>query len=267
MKFRKKTVRETEWAALDKREERFLRKAAQEKQPVLNSRLERLVPDKLGATLDLAFYKAFELVFEKGTVLIEKTYRREDREMAYKVNAYAAGLKETRKNMKAFSKNSKNSSAVNILTSGASGIGLGVLGIGLPDIPLFTAMILKGIYEIAMSYGFPYDTPQEKCFILKIIRAALLTGDEAVRTNEELNRGMDEVTAGSAHVDSGLWKDELKQQTRLASAALSHELLYMKFLQGIPIAGAVGGFYDAVYMKKITDYADLKYKRRFLSSL
>lgn len=256
MKFRRKTVREAQWEALDKREERFLRKAAQEKQPVLNSQLERFVPDKLSAALDLAFYKAFELVFEKGTVLIEKTYRREDREMTYKVNAYAAGLKETRKNMKAFSRNAKNSSAVNVLTSGASGIGLGILGIGLPDIPLFTAMILKGIYEIAISYGFPYDTPQEQCFILKIIRAALLTGDEAVQANEELNRGMDGTSP----------KDEKKQQMRLASAALSHELLYMKFLQGIPIAGAVGGFYDAVYMKKITDYADLKYKRRFLSN-
>ena len=38
----------------------------------------------------------------------------------------------------------------------------------------------------------------------------------------------------------------------------------MKFLQGIPIAGAIGGFYDVVYLKNITEYADIKYKRRFL---
>ena len=48
------------------------------------------------------------------------------------------------------------------------------------------------------------------------------------------------------------------------SSLLSKELLYMKFLQGIPIAGAVGGIYDAVYMKRVTEYANLKYKRRFL---
>ena len=38
----------------------------------------------------------------------------------------------------------------------------------------------------------------------------------------------------------------------------------MKFLQGIPVVGAVGGLYDAVYMKRINDYANLKYKKRFL---
>lgn len=42
------------------------------------------------------------------------------------------------------------------------------------------------------------------------------------------------------------------------------KLSYMKFLQGIPIAGIIGGMYDAVYLKRIADYADMKYKRRFL---
>ena len=48
---------------------------------------------------------------------------------------------------------------------------------------------------------------------------------------------------------------------------LSKELLYMKFLQGIPVVGAVGGAYDVVYLKQITEYANLKYERRFLEML
>ena len=55
-----------------------------------------------------------------------------------------------------------------------------------------------------------------------------------------------------------------KQQIARTAAGLSKELLYMKFLQGIPVVGAVGGAYDVVYLKKITEYANLKYKRRFL---
>lgn len=39
----------------------------------------------------------------------------------------------------------------------------------------------------------------------------------------------------------------------------------MKFLQGIPIVGAAGGAYDAVYMKQIVKYAEMKYRRRFYS--
>ena len=53
---------------------------------------------------------------------------------------------------------------------------------------------------------------------------------------------------------------------KITAAGLSKELLYMKFLQGIPIVGAVGGFYDAFYMKSITKYANIKYRKRFLLS-
>lgn len=39
----------------------------------------------------------------------------------------------------------------------------------------------------------------------------------------------------------------------------------MEFLQGIPVVGVVGGICDALYMKQITEYADIKYKCRFLN--
>ena len=48
------------------------------------------------------------------------------------------------------------------------------------------------------------------------------------------------------------------------SATMSGELLYLKFLQGIPIVGAVGGAYNTVYLQKVLRYAKLKYHRRFL---
>ena len=57
---------------------------------------------------------------------------------------------------------------------------------------------------------------------------------------------------------------ERKAQISLSSASLSSELLYMKFLQTIPLVGVVGGAFNAVYMKKILKYAKLKYHRRFL---
>ena len=47
------------------------------------------------------------------------------------------------------------------------------------------------------------------------------------------------------------------------AGSLSGELLYMKFLQGIPIVGAAGGAYDVLYMKRVSDYAQMKYHRRF----
>lgn len=276
----KKSPRQLEWKALEKREERFISAARRQKEPVLNRKLERFVPEKLENTLNLAFYKAFELIFNRGTSVIEKTYRKEDMENTYKVNAYAAKLKESRKTMKAFSREAGKNKVKNLAAAGASGIGLGALGIGLPDIPLFTGMVLKSIYETAISYGFPYDTAEEQCFILKLISTALSRGDAAQSGNQSLDAMGRFISTGAplsgtfcdqdrpgelpdgpeAHDTASLRTGLMKQ----ASNALSSELLYMKFLQGIPIAGIIGGMYDAVYLKRIADYADMKYKRRFL---
>ena len=56
-----------------------------------------------------------------------------------------------------------------------------------------------------------------------------------------------------------------KVQILQTAESLSKELLYMKFLQGIPLVGAVGGAYDVVYLKQINKFAELKYRRRFLA--
>ena len=56
-------------------------------------------------------------------------------------------------------------------------------------------------------------------------------------------------------------------QIRSAAAGLSKELLYVKFLQGTAVVGVIGGVYDVIYMKKITEYAELKYRRRFYNKM
>ena len=178
---------------------------------------------------------------------------------------------------------------------------MGLLGMGLPDIPLFLGVLLKSIYEIAVSYGFSYDTEEEQIFILKMIETALSHGNELMKGNVDLNLWMErqdrrdssgvgapekkavspeenaevpeersEVTAG----ESEMAKEERKtegvslsrtEQIRRTSDALSRELLYLKFVQGIPVVGVVGGLSDMVYQKKISDFAAVKYKRRFLA--
>ena len=43
------------------------------------------------------------------------------------------------------------SKTVNMAVSCVSGVGLGFVGVGIPDIPIFTASIFKSIYETALS--------------------------------------------------------------------------------------------------------------------
>ena len=58
----------------------------------------------------------------------------------------------------------------------------------------------------------------------------------------------------------------LRDQRR-AAAALAGQVLYLKFLQGVPVAGAVGGAYNAPVLRRVLRYAGLKYRRRFLRGL
>ncbi len=246
---------EKEYAKMIKAEGAFLDQNLHRKVSNWQEKISKHVPEKLNDTLNTAFFKAFELIFEKGTGIIEKTYNREKKEQDYKINEYAAELKNSRKTMRAFSKQASVSKNINMAISTLEGVGMGVLGLGIPDIPVFLAVLLKSIYEIALSYGFHYDSEEEQIFILRIIETALSHEEDLMTGNMELNSWLKEPKP---------FEISRTEQIRRTSDALSEEMLYLKFVQGMPVIGVVGGLSDMVYQKKITDYAAIKYKRRFL---
>ncbi len=246
-----------QWDNLVIQEKRHLEKCAEKKPSSLEGFVADKVPPKLQDTLNLAFAKSFGVVFDKGTSIIEKSYKRDEIEHTHKVNSYAFSLRPDKKRVRAFENEALKSQTKNVLISGAKGVGLGLFGIGLPDIPIFIGMVLKGIYEIALEYGYDYDSEQERYFILGIIGGALSYGHEAVETNERLNE----------FIGAPALPQDYDRQCYIDAVAgkLSTELLCMKFVQGLPFVGVVGGVFDAVFIQRILSYAKLKYKRRFLS--
>lgn len=243
-------------AALLKKERRFLKERAEKKDSFLNRQLEKVVPQKLQSTLDSAFAKAFGLIFDKGTKVIEKTYDKEGHKIDYYENEYMNGVLETKKTLRAFSKKAKAAGNKNLLLSGAAGVGMGIIGVGIPDIPVFTGLLLKSVYEIALDYGFEYESEKERAFILWVIAGAVSYGNSITEINNKIN---DYIATGELPSDYNR-----EEAVSAAAGALSKELLYMKFVQGIPLIGALGGLYDAVYMKRINEYANLKYRKRLL---
>lgn len=253
----KMTERDKEWKRLIKQEQTFITNGLSRKDTKLNQILADKVPEKLQSTLDAAFAKAFETIFDKGTGIIEKTYDKDSLEQQFQVNSYAADLEENRKTLRKFGRQTRAANNRNLLISGVEGIGLGALGVGLPDIPVFVGVLLKSVYEVALNFGYSYDSPEEKYFILKLIETALSYGWDLKDGDALLNEFI---------ADPALPKDfDAKKQIKATSSTMSKELLYLKFLQGIPIIGAVGGAYNTVYLQKILKYAKLKYHRRFLA--
>ncbi len=245
-----------QWDVMIKKENKFLQNNEQKKQTKLDSFVSEKVPEKLVSTLNSAFAKSFNIIFEKGVGVIEKSYNKQEIEHSFKVNRYSFSLKQDKKRLKLFDNLANKSETKNVVISGVKGIGLGVFGIGLPDIPIFIGMVLKGIYETSLYYGFDYDSETERYFILSLIEASLSYGDQAITRNNDINE----------FISSPALPQDYDRKTKVDGVAnvLSTELLVMKFIQGVPIVGVVGGFSDAVFVKKILDYSKLKYKRRFL---
>lgn len=258
----KKSPWEKDWSDLQKKEEKFIARRMEGPTFALINKLDRFIPKKLSGTLDAAFAKGFALIFEKGTGIIEKTYNKEKKKANFQVNTYASELMADKQSVRQFTKQAKSARATNLLVSSVEGVGLGLVGAGIPDIPLFAAIVLKSVYEVALSYGYDYQTDEEKVFILKVIEVAMYDEEKFVEENAELNALIDEIVADGDTLAG--YEVDKEAQIKLTARALSHEMLYTKFLQGQLIIGIAGGIFDPVYVNRISNYAVLKYRRRFL---
>lgn len=268
----RRSAEERENLLLNKKEERFAAGRMKAGDPALNRLLDGRIPEKLDLTLEKAFIKAFQLIFEKGSGVIERSFDKEGIKKDFMVKEYALKLKNDRRSYADIRKSAGRSGLSNTAASGAAGIGMGVLGIGIPDIPVFTSMMFRSIFQIALRYGIDYDSPEEKLFALFLIRAAFSRGDEYKEANREVDGFIhsgrfEDIIIEEDNVISRLsfWEEGYrKRQMEYTARAVSKEVLYMKFLQGIPLIGAVGGAYDIKYMSLVTEYAELKYRKRFL---
>ena len=173
MKFVKQHSWEQEWAETLRQEKAYLQKNLRKKDSALNRTLEERIPDTLQDTLDAAFAKAFALIFEKGTGVIERTYNKKREAAPFQTHCDVVREQGDRRALRAPQTHTGLSAGKNLALSGVEGIGLGLLGIGLPDIPLFTAMILKSLYEIAAGYGYSHRTQEERRFLLQLIHQRL----------------------------------------------------------------------------------------------
>ncbi|WP_455581680.1 EcsC family protein [Dysosmobacter sp.] len=247
---------EREYRAMRLQEQKFLKQYAAETSSPLDRKLAELAPKALLEALHTAFAKAFCVVFEKGTGAIAWAGRRERRQTDCRVRQYAADQREDRKSLRAFSRAAEAAGRGNVLLSGAAGAGMGLFGAVLPDVPLFTAMLLKSVYETAESFGFAHDTQAEQRFILCLIQTALSSGEALTERDQTLNR----------FIETETWQSPppFDDQLRASARQLSETVLSGKVLQNIPLVGALGGAADGVCVRRVQRYAAIKYRRRFL---
>lgn len=245
---------------LEKKEKIFINKTQQTSYFSMIEKLEEKVPKGLKEKLEYAFYKGFQVVFQKGNLIIEKTYDKAQRQLDYDIFNYTFEKRKNKKSLNKLNKQINKNNCINLGISMIEGTGLGLLGIGIPDIPIFIGVLLKSIYEIALNYGYSYEREEEKYYILKLIEASLAQKEEKVKINKEIDQ------IASFFSNNIELNFDFDKQIKITASSLSTELLCIKFIQGLPIIGVIGGVSNFIYCKKITDYAKLKYQKRYLLS-
>lgn len=256
---------ENEWRLQNLKEESYLVEYVMDKTPGWVRFVEHKVPSTLQSTLEKAFGKAFLAVFDKGAALIEKTYRKKHQiKLFWENRKHMEQQGFSRSNVRRFEWQARRTSMKNMAITTVEGIGFGIVGMGVPDIPIFVSVMLKSIYEIAISYGFDYTSQKERLFILKMLDAALASGEVLREKNARLNQLIDRYLEPDGDEDAFVVELQIKRQIDTSAKALSHVLLYGKLLQGKAFIGIIGGIENVTCLRRITRYARLKYKRRFL---
>ena len=249
-----------ELAIVLKKEEKLHKKAIKENNAEWKKQLENKIPEKAKKGLEKAFIKAFDIVFTKGSSVIEKSYQKEDLIDEYKIHDYAIRQRGKKKDFRALKGTVRKSELTNTMTTFAEGVGLGILGVGLPDIVLFVGMLFRGIYQTSAKYGFDYEDEFEKIFILKLIETSLLKGEAWEKGDEEIEQFLQNVVPD-------VTENELKQQIEKTAETFAMDMLIMKFIQSVPVVGIVGGMSNPYYYRKIMDYVEIKYRKRYLLNL
>jgi hypothetical protein len=92
-----------------------------------------------------------------------------------------------------------------------------------------------------------------------MIEASVSRRDDWVRLNGEV----DELLM-SEYVPT---EEELSEQIRCTADACAMDMLFQKFVQGLPIVGVLGGIANPVYYGKVLNLVKVKYHKAYIIGL
>lgn len=240
--------------------EQALQKAAlKQNADKLKRYIKNKIPVKVYNGLELAFEKAFYTIFDRGVKFIEKTYNADRIIQDYSVLNKLVKINE--ENAEFMNDRIKQRIFGDTFVTTVEGMGLGIFGVGLPDVLIFISFLLRGIYEISLSYGYKYDSFLERLFILTLIEASLTKGEKRLEADNRVDELIKILVGINKELKPNITIDE---QIKATADACAMDMLVMKFIQGAPVVGVLGGLSNPVFYNKIMKYVQLKYYKRFL---
>lgn len=222
------------------------------------SKIEDKIPEKLEETLVKAFAAAFKIVFQEGKTIIKKTYDEEALKNEYVDKRVGMQTKGDRSLIAKLRHAAGKRHLVSLGVATTEGVGLGILGIGLPDIPILIGNMIRTCSISAQGHGIDTDRRDEQIYMLRLIRLAALPVSEREQANQALNR------FGTA-IDGGESQPlDLEAEMQSTAEQLAMTMLFSRFVMGMPVVGVAGGLYNPVIISLLHQLAEIKYEIRLL---
>lgn len=239
-------------------EDPFWKKAVSKTTGSVKAKIEDKIPEKLEDTLNKAFTAAFKMVFQEGKVLIKKTYNEETLKSEYADKRVGVQTKGDRSLIKKLRRPAEKRYFKSLGVAATEGVGLGLLGIGLPDIPILIGNMIRTCTVSAQSHGLDTDRKDEQVYMLMMIRLAAMPVEERTAVNRQLDALGDAIDSGKE-----IFLD-LEAEMQETSERLSMTLLFSRFVMGLPVVGVAGGLYNPVIVSQLHQLAEVKYEARLL---
>lgn len=239
-------------------EDPFWKKAVSKTTESVKAKIEDKIPEKLEDTLNKAFTAAFKMVFQEGKVLIKKTYNEETLKSEYADKRVGVQTKGDRSLIKKLRRPAEKRYFKSLGVAATEGVGLGLLGIGLPDIPILIGNMIRTCTVSAQSHGLDTDRKDEQVYMLMMIRLAAMPVEERTAVNRQLDALGDAIDSGKE-----IFLD-LETEMKETSERLSMTLLFSRFVMGLPVVGVAGGLYNPVIVSQLHQLAEVKYEARLL---
>lgn len=229
-------------------------------------------------------------IIEKSILGTEKLVT--DEEIIKEIQQHDPSIGSIREIRKSQNISAMNQAALSFIRSNtafaaAQGAGAGARGLlGLPlNIPVLFTAVFRMIQQICSCYGFDYQRPEEKDFILKILAISASTKEKEKNTalkDIELSDAIIKAQYSAVATATYLKQTEivlLKQSwnqmddksalvmLRNSLKSIGFQLTKKKALQMIPaISAVIGAVFDSVYTNDVGKIANLLYRQRRINT-
>ena len=240
---------------------RFFRLRRERVKPGQNHPAQRMaesLPAVYKETLDLAFYQNLMMLLDPEKDVVSGLINREELEEKFHRLDRAVDADAGFKALGHMEREAAKLNGSELSAAALEGLGLGSIGIGSPETVILTLLMLRTLYETALLYGFNIDHPWEKDLALMLLSAAFSSGEDAYREQQALTR----VLKGLA--DGVTPEIDREKRIRAAASHMAGSMSLQKFVQGIPVIGAAGLFFNSAAIKRLQTLSRCVYKQLYL---